>query len=108
MAEQKGRNLSHVEIKIRVLCYLCNKGEDGANAYNIQSHCVPTSQEASRFKHLLDDLYALGRIDRRDRSDLRKGLITYNITDRGRETVEALRNALIKDIVGTPEAEDQI
>jgi hypothetical protein len=103
--KQKGRNLSQTEIKIRILCYPFNRGDDGANAYNIQSHCVPTVQDTSRFERLLDDLYSLGRIDRRDRSDLHKGLITYNITPKGRETVQVPRSELVIDIIGTPEAE---
>jgi hypothetical protein len=103
--QRKGRNLSQGDIKIRILSYLYNKGGDGANAYSIQSHCVPTSQEANRFKHFLDDLCDLERIEKKDRSDLRKGLITYNITQKGRETVQILRNPLIKDILGLNEDE---
>jgi hypothetical protein len=84
------------------LCYLHYRGDDGANADNIHSHCVPTVQDTSRFKHLLDDLYSLGKIDRKDRSDLHKGLITYNITPKGRETMQALRSELVKDIIPPP------
>jgi hypothetical protein len=95
----KGRNLSQADIKFRILIYLFKKGQDGANANNIQSQSVRTSQDASRFRSFLDDLCRLKRIEKKDRSDLHKGLITYNITQKGRDTVQALRNELIKDIL---------
>jgi hypothetical protein len=65
----------------------------------------PYCSDTSRFKRPLDDLYDLRRIDRKDRSDLHEGLITYNITQKGREKVQVLRNELVKDIIGTPEVE---
>jgi hypothetical protein len=104
-SQKKGRNLSQQDIKIRILSYLYHKGGDGANAYNIQSHCVPTAQEANRFRRFLDDLCELERIEKRDRSDLHKGLITYSITEKGSETVRALRNPLIKDLLGLVDEE---
>jgi hypothetical protein len=58
-AQKKGRSLSQQDIKIRILSSLYHKGGDGANAYNIQSHCVPTAQEANRFRRFLDDLCEL-------------------------------------------------
>jgi hypothetical protein len=102
-SQRKGKNLSQGDIKIRILSYLFNKGQDGANAYNIQSHCVKTSQDANRFKHFLDELCLIERIEKKDRSDLHKGLITYNITQRGRDTIQALRQPLIKDFLGIPD-----
>ena len=101
-SEQKKGSFSQPEIKIRILCYLYNKGEDGANAYKIQS-CAHTHQDSTRFKRLLDELCDRGRLEKKDRSYLHKGLITYNITQKGRETVEICRNPLVKDIIGTPE-----
>ena len=100
--KHKGKNLGQTDIKIRILCYLFNLGEDGTNAYMIQRHCVRTTQDTSRFKRLLDDLYDLRRIDRKDRSDLHKGLITYNVTQKGRETVQVLRNELVKEFIIHP------
>lgn len=100
--EQKKGSLSQPEIKIRILCYLYKKGRDGGNAYQIQS-CVHTQQDFTRFKYLLQDLCDKGRIEKKDRSDIHKGLITYNITQKGSETIEILRNDLVKDIVGMPE-----
>jgi predicted transcriptional regulator len=101
-SEQKKGSLSQPEIKINILCYLYNKGENGANAYKIQS-CVHTHQDSTRFKRLLEELCQKGRLEQKDRSYLHKGLITYNITQKGRETVQMLRNPLVRDIIGTPE-----
>jgi len=105
-SERKKGSLSQPEIKIRILCYLFNKGRDGANAYQIQS-CVHTHQDFNRFRQLLQDLCDKGRLEKKDRSDLHKGLITYNITQKGIKTVEYLKNDLVKDIVGMPETKCQ-
>jgi len=99
--KRRNRNLSQTEIKIRILEYLFLKGKEGRNAYDIQLHCVPTSQEATRFKRFLDELCELGRIEKKDRSNVHKGLITYNITDKGRETIQ--RAHLDADFFGLPE-----
>ena len=41
----------------RILAYLYNKGEDGANSYTIQRKAnIPSSQEYNRFKGFLDYL----------------------------------------------------
>ena len=99
------RNLSQQEIKIRILSYLYNK-EEGSNAHNIQFHAVPGhTQEASRFKRLLEELCALERIQEVDMSYVAKGRVIYKITNKGRETIEHLRNPLIKEFLGIGEDE---
>jgi predicted transcriptional regulator len=90
------RNLSHQEIKIRILSYLYNK-EEGANAHNIQFHAIPGhTQEASRFKRLLEELCTLERIREVDMSHVTKGRVIYIITDKGKRTIENLRNPSLK------------
>ena len=54
---KKKPHLSQEQIKIRILAYLYNKGEDGANSYTIQRKAnIPSSQEYNRFKGFLDYL----------------------------------------------------
>ncbi|MDP9289316.1 MAG: hypothetical protein M3P08_14130 [Thermoproteota archaeon] len=98
MARQK--NLSQEQIKIRILSYLYNR-EDGSNAHSIQFHAIPGhTQEASRFKRLLEELCALERIREVDMSHVTKGRVIYMITNKGRETIEHLRDPLIKEFLG--------
>jgi hypothetical protein len=99
------RNLSQQDIKIRILSYLYNK-EEGSNAHNIQFHAVPGhTQEASRFKVLLEELCNLERIQEVDMSHVTKGRVIYKITDKGRQTIIHLRNPLIKEFLGLVDEE---
>jgi DNA-binding PadR family transcriptional regulator len=100
---EKGRNLSHQETKIRILSFLYNK-EMGENAHTIQFHAISGhTQEASRFKRLLEDLCELGRVQKVDMSHVTKGRVIYKITKKGRETIEHLRNPVIKEFLGLGE-----
>jgi hypothetical protein len=73
----KERNLSRQEIKIRILSYLYNKDE-GSNAHTIQFHAIPShTQEASRFKRLLEALCELDRVQKADMSHVTKGRVIY-------------------------------
>jgi hypothetical protein len=101
--KRRTRNLSRDLIKIRILQYLFLQGREGRNAHDIQLHCVPTSQEATRFKGFLDELCELGRIERKDQSNIHKGQITYNITDRGADTIRKILSE--GDFFGLPEEE---
>ena len=88
------------------MSYLYNR-EDGANQHSIQFHAVPGhTQEASRFKKLLDDLCQLDRIVSIDMSHVTKGRVIYKITDKGKKTIEGIRDPLIKEFLGL--AEEQI
>ena len=101
MARQK--NLSQEQIKIRILSYLYNR-EEGSNAHSIQFHAISGhTQEASRFKRLLEELCALERIQEVDMSHVSKGRVIYIITKRGRLTIEHLRDPLVKDFLGLEE-----
>ena len=103
MARQ--RNLSQEQIKIRILSYLYNR-EEGANQHNIQFHAIfGHTQEASRFKKLLDELCQLERIVAVDMSYVAKGRIIYKITEKGRRTIESIRDPLIKDFLGLADQE---
>jgi predicted transcriptional regulator len=94
------RNLSQQDIKIRILSYLYYKKE-GRNAHDIQFHAVPGhTQEASRFKKLLEELCALESIQELDMSHVSKGRVIYIITDKGKKTIESLRDPLIRDFFG--------
>lgn len=103
MARQ--RNLSQQDIKIRILSYLYNK-EEGSNAHNIQFHAIPGhTQEANRFKALLEELCGLERIEEVDMSHVTKGRIIYRITKKGRQTIEHLRDPIVKDFLGIEKEE---
>ena len=94
------KNLSQQQIRIRILSYLYNN-EEGANQHNIQFHAiVGHTQEASRFKVILDELCQLERIAPVDISYVPKGRIIYKITMKDKKTIEIIRNPLIKDFLG--------
>jgi predicted transcriptional regulator len=88
-----------------ILSYLYNR-EDGANAHNIQFHgVIGRTMEGSRFKKLLEELCDLQRIEKHDMSYVTEGRMIYKITEKGRKTIEALRDPLIKDVLGFSEKE---
>jgi hypothetical protein len=96
----KPRNLSQEQIKIRILSYLYNKRK-GANAHNIQFHGISKrTQEAGRFKKLLDELCDLNCIEKVPMDHVAVGRVIYVITDKGRGTVQKLRDQFILDILG--------
>jgi len=96
----KPRNLSQEQIKIRILSYLYNKTE-GANAHNIQFRGISgRTQEASRFKKLLEELCEVDCIDKVPMDHVTVGSFIYKITDKGRGTVLKLRDQFILDIFG--------
>jgi hypothetical protein len=99
------RNLSQQDIKIRILSYLYNK-EDGSNAHNIQFHAITGhTQEANRFKAILEELCELERIQEVDMDHVTKGRVIYKITNRGRQTIEHLRDPIVRDFLGLDKEE---
>jgi hypothetical protein len=85
---------------ISILSYLYHK-EEGANQHNIQFFAVPGhTQEGGRFKMLLEELCKLERIHEVDMSHVTQGRIIYKITDKGKETMEHVRNPLVKELLG--------
>lgn len=88
-----------MQIKIRILSYLYHR-EEGANQHNIQFRGLRHTQEASRFKKLLEELCKLERIEQIDMSHVAEGHVIYKITDKGKKTIEGLRNPLFKDFLG--------
>jgi predicted transcriptional regulator len=102
----KRRNLSQEQISIRILSYLYYK-EEGANAHNIQFHGISGrhTQEANRFKKILDEMCDKECIQKVNMSHVTAGRLIYKITDKGRNTIQSLRNPLIKDLLGLTEVE---
>lgn len=100
MARQK--NLSQEQIKIWILSYLYHQDE-GANQHTIQFRALRgRTQEASRFKKLLEELCVLDRIQQKqvDTGKVAEGRTIYKITDKGRRTIESIRDPIIKDFLG--------
>jgi hypothetical protein len=94
------RNLSQEQIKIRILSYLY-KNKEGANAHKIQFQGMSGhTQEASRFKKLLEELCELHCVDKVPMDHVTMGSVIYKITDKGRGTVQKLRDQFILDILG--------
>jgi hypothetical protein len=95
------RNLSQEQIKIRILSYLYSQGTIGANAHTIQFDGIgkPT-QEATRFKILLQELRDVGCIEEVPMDHVAIGRVIYIITQKGRDTVQKLRDQFILDILG--------
>jgi hypothetical protein len=94
------QNLSQEQIKIRILSYLYKK-EKGANAHSIQFHGLSKrTQEAGRFKILLQELRDVGCIEEEQVDHVAVGRVIYVITQKGRDTVIKLRDQLVLDILG--------
>ena len=104
MAKKKP-HLSQEQIKIRILAFLYNKGEDGANSYTIQRKAnIPSSQEYNRFKGFLNELCILSCLKRKEEETGGQTLrVFYIITEKGKKTVEAVRNPLLESIIGPTE-----
>ena len=103
MARKK--NFSQEQMKVMILSYMYNR-EEGANAHNIQFYgIVGRTIEGSRFKKLLEELCLLETLSKEDMSHVTEGRVIYKITEKGRHTIEALRNPLIKDVLGFTEKE---
>ena len=82
------------------MSYLYNKTE-GANAHNIQFRGISGhTQEASRFKKLLEELCELDCINKVQMDHVTMGSVIYKITGKGRGTVQKLRDQFILDILG--------
>ena len=102
MAKRK-EHLSQAQIKIRILAYLYNR-KNGANSYTIQHKANIPSQEYNRFKRFLDDLCDLSCLEKNeDETSGQTVRVYFKITDKGRTTVEAVRNPLIANIIGSIE-----
>jgi hypothetical protein len=98
MARQ--RNLSQEQIKIRILSYLFNNNK-GANSHKIQFLGMSGyTQEASRFKKLLEELCELECIDKVPIDHVTVGSVIYKITDKGRGIMLNLRDQFLLDIFG--------
>lgn len=61
---ERERYLTEDRIKIRILAYLYNKGEIGANAYVIQHKANLPVQDYNRFRVFLEDLCKKGLLDK--------------------------------------------
>lgn len=96
---RKGKNLSQEQIKIRILSYLYHK-QEGSNAHKIQFRGIGHTQEANRFKILLEELCDLKCIEKVSMDHVRTGTYIYKITDKGRGTIQRLRDDLILDFFG--------
>ena len=99
MARRQKPNLSQGEIKIRILGYLYNRGEIGANAYTIEQRANIPSQESNRFKGFLEELYSKQLITKYEVEIGRDKTRTYyKITQKGKDTVDIYRRSLMPDI----------
>jgi hypothetical protein len=101
---KKIRNLSQEQIKIRILAYLYNKGEIGANAYVIQHRANIPSQEYIRFRGFLDEsvnLHCLETYDEETGGE--KPRVNYRITTKGKQVVDRYRDPLLQEILGSVE-----
>jgi hypothetical protein len=88
---RKGKNLSQDQIKMRILAYLYNRGEAGANNYTIQQKANIPSQEGKRFREFLDELCMMKCIEKFEEETGGAARIKYRITQDGRKTVDAYR-----------------
>ena len=77
--------------KLRILSFLYSHSE-GANQNTI--HALPglNSQRWDLLKKILEDLNDAGSILFESHDEIKKGAVLYKITDRGRNTVERLRD----------------
>ena len=66
------------------------------NRKNIQFRGIGHTQEANRFKMLLEELCELRCIEKVPMEHVRTGTFIYQITDKGRRTIQRLRDDLIR------------
>jgi hypothetical protein len=103
LAKKEG-NLSQEQIKIRVLAYLYNRGEIGANAYTIQHRANIPLQEYNRFRGFLEEMCILSLLTKyEEETGGDKMRISYKITQNGKNTVDRYRDPLIQQIFGSIE-----
>lgn len=76
--------------KLRILGFLYSHSE-GANQNTIHSLPGLNSQRWDLVKEILQNLDNAGSIMIESHDEIKKGAILYKITDKGRETVEKLR-----------------
>jgi len=76
--------------KLRILGFLYSHSE-GANQNTIHSLPGFNSQRWDLVKEILQNLIDAGSIMIESHDEIKKGAVLYKITDRGRETVEKLR-----------------
>ena len=101
---KKERSLSQEQIKIRILAYLYNKGEIGANSYAIQHRAHIPLQEFNRFRGFLEDLCTkscLKKYEVETKGD--KSRINYIITSKGKDVINRYRDPLIQEILWSVE-----
>jgi hypothetical protein len=104
LAKGRERYLSEIQIKIRILAYLYNKGEIGANAYVIQHRANIPLQEYKRFRGFLDELCELSLLDKYEEETRgEKARTIYKITESGRTTVDTCRQPHMKGLLGSIE-----
>lgn len=91
LAQQRKRKRfqNPMTVKFAILIRLFNEPE-GLNANALQSS-IPTSQEWARFIGLLDELCAMGKIEKISADHIRKGAVYYKITQQGKDTVIKIR-----------------
>jgi hypothetical protein len=89
------------QIKIRILVYLYHQDE-GANKNNIQERAIRGrhTQEGSRFRKILEDQCEIGTIEQIDMSHVTQGRVIYKITDKGRKTIQSLRESHVREFFG--------
>jgi hypothetical protein len=92
---------SEEQIKIRTLVYLYHQ-PDGANKNTIQERAIQGrhTQEGSRFKKILEEQCKIGTIEQVDMSHVRQGSMIYKLTDKGRNTIQSLRQPHMRDFFG--------
>lgn len=91
---------------MRVLAYLFNKGDVGANQYVIQHKANIPMQEYNRFRGFLEDLCQLELLRKREEeTGGPKPRAIYMITENGRTTVNTYRltHAHLQKLFGSVE-----
>ena len=92
------KNLTPAQIKIYILAFLY-KRDDWFNANTIQLKAIRTSQDANRFRAILEELSAKLYLENKTietgGSSKRK---VYKITEKGRKALEFCKNPIIEDM----------
>lgn len=101
---RRERYLTEEQIKIRILAYLYNRGEIGANAYVIQHRANIPLQEYNRFRGFLEDLCKKDLLATyEEETGGTKARTNYKILEKGRITVNTCRLAHMQELLGSIE-----
>jgi DNA-binding PadR family transcriptional regulator len=105
--ERKGKNFGHGMIKMCILGALSRKPGRMTNANKILNE-LPRTQAPDRLRSFLEELCALGCVEKVDMSSVHEGLLNYRITQEGMETLARFQHTEWKNVRAVLGMKDEV